>query len=58
MVGDDTPDILAAQNACVPSAAILGGYGKRDALLALSPKYRFESFAEFAAWAEAEAARA
>jgi phosphoglycolate phosphatase len=47
MVGDDTPDILAAQAAKVPCCAILGGYGKREALLALRPDFHAESFLEF-----------
>ncbi|MDR0517582.1 MAG: HAD-IA family hydrolase [Fibromonadaceae bacterium] len=47
MVGDDVPDIGAAQAAGIKVAAILGGFGKASELLELKPDYSFKSFEEF-----------
>jgi phosphoglycolate phosphatase len=48
MIGDDLPDISAAQAARVPSFALLGGFGKREALLAANPSMTADTFADFA----------
>jgi phosphoglycolate phosphatase len=48
MVGDDVPDISAAQAAGIKVAAILSGFGKTSELLELKPDYAFKNFQEFA----------
>ena len=47
MVGDDVPDIGAAQAAGIKVAVILGGFGRADELLEMKPDYTFGSFEEF-----------
>jgi len=47
MVGDDIPDVGAAQAAGIKIAAILGGFGRAEELLEMKPDYAFASFEEF-----------
>jgi len=47
MVGDDVPDVGAAQAAGIKIAAILGGFGRAEELLEMKPDYAFNSFEEF-----------
>lgn len=39
MIGDDTPDIMAARNASIDCVTLLEGFGKPENLLPLQPKY-------------------
>ena len=50
MIGDDTPDILAAKNANIDCITLFEGFGKTENLLPLSPRYtagHIKDFAEF-----------
>ena len=42
MIGDAEPDICAAKNNAIHSAAILSGYGDQERIRALTPEYFFE----------------
>ncbi len=46
MVGDDVPDLLAAQNAGIDSVLILGGFGKAENILPHSPACTVEHFSD------------
>ena len=39
MIGDDTPDVMAAKNAGIDCIALLKGFGRPENLLPLKPKY-------------------
>jgi len=39
MIGDDTPDVMAAKNAGIDSIICLEGFGRPENLLPLNPKY-------------------
>ena len=50
MIGDDTPDVLAAKNAGIDCITLFEGFGKTENLLPLSPRYtagHIKDFAEF-----------
>jgi phosphoglycolate phosphatase len=50
MIGDDTPDVLAAKNAGIDSITLFEGFGKAENLLPLEPRYtagHIKDFAEF-----------
>ena len=50
MIGDDTPDVLAAKNAGIDCITLFEGFGKAENLLPLSPRYtagHIKDFAEF-----------
>jgi phosphoglycolate phosphatase len=50
MIGDDTPDILAAKNANIDCISLFEGFGKAENLLPLEPCYtagHIKDFAEF-----------
>jgi phosphoglycolate phosphatase len=50
MIGDDTPDILAAKNAGIDCITLFEGFGKAENLLPLGPRYtagHIKDFAEF-----------
>jgi len=47
MVGDDIPDIGAAQAAGIKVAVILGGFGRAYDLWEMKPDYAFKNFEEF-----------
>ena len=50
MIGDDTPDILAAKNAGIDCITLFEGFGKAENLLPLEPRYtagHIKDFAEF-----------
>lgn len=50
MIGDDTPDVLAAKNAGIDCITLLEGFGKTENLLPLEPRYtagHIKDFAEF-----------
>ena len=50
MIGDDTPDILAAKNAGIDCITLFEGFGKTENLLPLEPHYtagHIKDFAEF-----------
>ena len=50
MIGDDTPDVLAAKNAGIDCITLLEGFGKAENLLPLEPRYtagHIRDFAEF-----------
>ena len=50
MIGDDTPDVLAAKNAGIDCIMLLEGFGKAENLLPLEPRYtagHIKDFAEF-----------
>jgi len=50
MIGDDTPDVLAAKNAGIDCITLLEGFGKRENLLPLNPRYtatHIKDFSEF-----------
>jgi phosphoglycolate phosphatase len=50
MIGDDTPDVLAAKNAGIDCITLLEGFGKAENLLPLEPRYtagHIKDFAEF-----------
>lgn len=40
MIGDDTPDVMAARNAGIDCITLLEGFGKCENLLPLEPRYR------------------
>lgn len=44
MIGDDTPDIMAARNAGVDCITLLCGFGKKENLLPLHPECSVQSF--------------
>jgi phosphoglycolate phosphatase len=46
MIGDDTPDLLAARAAGIDSLMILGGFGKPENILPYFPKYTVEHFGD------------
>ena len=50
MIGDDTPDVLAAKNANIDCITLFEGFGKAENLLPLEPLYtagHIKNFAEF-----------
>ena len=50
MIGDDTPDVLAAKNAGIDCITLFEGFGKAENLLPLKPRYtagHIKDFAEF-----------
>ena len=50
MIGDDTPDVLAAKNAGIDCITLFEGFGKAENLLPLEPRYtagHIKDFAEF-----------
>ena len=50
MIGDDTPDVLAAKNAGINCITLFEGFGKAENLLPLGPRYtagHIKDFAEF-----------
>jgi phosphoglycolate phosphatase len=50
MIGDDTPDVLAAKNASIDCITLFEGFGKSENLLPLEPRYtagHIKDFAEF-----------
>ena len=50
MIGDDTPDVLAAKNAGIDCITLFEGFGKAENLRPLSPRYtagHIKDFAEF-----------
>ncbi len=47
MIGDDVPDIGAAQAAGIKVAVVLGGFGRAKELLEMKPDWSFETFEEF-----------
>ena len=50
MIGDDTPDVLAAKNASIDCITLFEGFGKAENLLPLEPRYtagHIKDFAEF-----------
>ncbi|WP_405329856.1 HAD family hydrolase [Fibrobacter sp.] len=50
MIGDDTPDVLAAKNANIDCITLFNGFGKAENLLPLEPRYtagHIKDFAEF-----------
>ncbi|WP_290764769.1 HAD-IA family hydrolase [Fibrobacter sp. UBA4297] len=50
MIGDDTPDVLAAKNAGIDCITLFEGFGKTENLLPLEPRYtagHIKDFAEF-----------
>ena len=50
MIGDDTPDVLAAKNAGIDCITLFEGFGKAETLLPLEPRYtagHIKDFAEF-----------
>ena len=50
MIGDDTPDVLAAKNAGIDCITLFEGFGKAENLLPLEPQYtarHIKDFAEF-----------
>ena len=50
MIGDDTPDVLAARNANIDCITLFEGFGKAENLLPLEPRYtagHIKDFAEF-----------
>ena len=50
MIGDDTPDVLAAKNANIDCITLFEGFGKSENLLPLEPRYtagHIKDFAEF-----------
>jgi phosphoglycolate phosphatase len=50
MIGDDTPDVLAAKNAGIDCITLFEGFGKAENLLPLEPHYtagHIKDFAEF-----------
>jgi phosphoglycolate phosphatase len=49
MIGDDIPDIGAAQAAGIKVAVVLNGFGRANEILELKPDYAFKDFAELAA---------
>jgi len=49
MIGDDIPDIGAAQAAGIKVAVVLSGFGRANELMELRPDYAFKDFAELMA---------
>ena len=50
MIGDDTPDVLAAKNAGIDCITLFEGFGKAENLFPLEPRYtasHIKDFAEF-----------
>lgn len=50
MIGDDTPDVLAAKNAGIDCITLFEGFGKAENLLPLEPRYtagHIKDFVEF-----------
>ena len=50
MIGDDTPDVLAAKNANIDCITLFEGFGKAENLFPLEPRYtagHIKDFAEF-----------
>ena len=50
MIGDDTPDVLAAKNVGIDCITLFEGFGKAENLLPLEPRYtagHIKDFAEF-----------
>ncbi len=48
MIGDDTPDVLAAKNAGIDSITLFEGFGKAENLLPLEPRYTAGHIKDFA----------
>ncbi len=48
MIGDDTPDILAAKNAGIDCITLFEGFGKAENLLPLEPRYTAGHIKDFA----------
>ena len=48
MIGDDTPDVLAAKNAGIDCITLFEGFGKAENLLPLSPRYTAGHIKDFA----------
>ena len=48
MIGDDTPDVLAAKNAGIDCITLFEGFGKAENLLPLSPRYTTGHIKDFA----------
>ncbi len=48
MIGDDTPDILAAKNAGIDCITLFEGFGKAENLLPLEPRYTADHIKDFA----------
>ena len=48
MIGDDTPDILAAKNANIDCITLFEGFGKAENLLPLEPRYTAGHIKDFA----------
>ncbi|PWJ65536.1 MULTISPECIES: HAD family hydrolase [unclassified Fibrobacter] len=48
MIGDDTPDVMAAKNAGIDSIICLKGFGRPENLLPLEPKYTAGHIKDFA----------
>lgn len=47
MIGDDTPDLLAARNAGIDCITLLHGFGKAENLLPLEPMYTTSHIKDF-----------
>ena len=48
MIGDDTPDVLAAKNAGIDCITLFEGFGKAENLLPLEPRYTAGHIKDFA----------
>lgn len=48
MIGDDTPDVLAAKNAGIDCITLFEGFGKAENLLPLEPRYTADHIKDFA----------
>ena len=48
MIGDDTPDVLAAKNASIDCITLFEGFGKAENLLPLEPRYTAGHIKDFA----------
>ena len=48
MIGDDTPDVLAAKNAGIDCITLFEGFGKAENLFPLSPRYTAGHIKDFA----------
>ena len=48
MIGDDTPDVLAAKNAGIDCITLFEGFGKAENLLPLEPRYTAAHIKDFA----------
>lgn len=50
MIGDDTPDVMAARNAGIDCITLLEGFGKPENLLPLQPRYTIGHIKDFASF--------